>query len=267
MTLNRKLNGRDLPPNTQIVGAMNPSDENGYYQVSELDPAFLDRWNRYSFKPTVEEWVYWAIKNKLHKHVIGFITKNTVYLDPETNPNENAKVSAIQPSRRTWKRVSDNLKKMEEKKAFDLDTVQNILMGMVGVGATAKFIDYVKKEGSGITASSILLKFDKETIKVLENMKNQELLAMNIEIFSWFNDNVEEMKASKTNASKYIANLKRYLHCINPEIMSHFLSSLAELNDDGLEWPSLVLSIDNTLANKYFEMLQGRDIVEKENDN
>ena len=266
MVLNRRLNGRDLPKDTRIIGGMNPTEDNGYYQVSELDPAFLDRWNRYVFKPSHEEWVYWAIKAKIHKFVIGFISKNSIFLDPETNANENSKVNSVQQSRRTWVRVSDNIKLMEEKNLFDLEVLQNMLIGMVGPGASAKFIDYVKKEGQGLTAGSIILKFDKEIEKSLKDMRNPELLSMNLEMFNWFSDHYEEMKVSDINARKWISNLKKYLNAINPEIMSHFLSTMCELNNSGIDWPQLVLSLDNTLANKYLDILQGQEKQEVVNE-
>ena len=266
MVLNRKLNGRELPKNTWIIGAMNPDDESGFYQVSELDPAFLDRWNRYKFIPSKEDWIYWAIKNKVHKHVIGYIAKNTHDLDPETNPNENAKITAIQPSRRTWERVSNNIKLME-KKSLDLEVLSNMLMGMVGPSVTGKFINYIKTDGKGITAPAVILNYDDTLQKKIKNTKNQELLVLNIEMFNWFGEHIKELLISDINAKKWVSNLKRYLNSVSPEIMSHFLSTMRDLNDDSVEWPRVILSIDNTLAEKFLEILDGSEYeIEDESD-
>jgi hypothetical protein len=117
-----------------------------------------------------------------------------------------------------------------------------------------------------LTAGSIILKFDKEIEKSLKDMRNPELLSMNLEMFNWFSDHYEEMKVSDINARKWISNLKKYLNAINPEIMSHFLSTMCELNNSGIDWPQLVLSLDNTLANKYLDILQGQEKQEVVNE-
>jgi MoxR-like ATPase len=133
LTLNRKLNGRQLPKHTRIIAAMNPL-EDGYYQVEDLDPAFLDRWNVYDFTPTKDEWLQWANESGIHKHVIGFINTYKDYLDTPTS--SKTKASEVQPSRRSWERVSDVIN-MTPDLIKDLFLLNDIMAGIVGTSATS----------------------------------------------------------------------------------------------------------------------------------
>ena len=57
LVLNRKLAGRMLPEGSRIISACNDGDE---YQLTDLDPALVSRFNIYTFRPSVEEWLLWA---------------------------------------------------------------------------------------------------------------------------------------------------------------------------------------------------------------
>lgn len=54
LVLNRKLAGRELPQGSRIVSAVNGGEE---YQVGELDPALVSRFNVYEFRPSVDDWL------------------------------------------------------------------------------------------------------------------------------------------------------------------------------------------------------------------
>jgi hypothetical protein len=51
---NRKLAGKSLPKGSRIISAVNAGEE---YQLTDLDPALVSRFNIYEFKPTVQEWL------------------------------------------------------------------------------------------------------------------------------------------------------------------------------------------------------------------
>ena len=53
LALNRKLAGRELPAGSRIVSAVNDGEE---YQLTDLDPALVSRFNIYNFRPTIGEW-------------------------------------------------------------------------------------------------------------------------------------------------------------------------------------------------------------------
>ena len=62
LVLNRKLAGRALPEGSRIISACNDGDE---YQLTDLDPALVSRFNIYTFRPSVEEWLLWAERERL----------------------------------------------------------------------------------------------------------------------------------------------------------------------------------------------------------
>ena len=72
LVLNRKLAGRMLPEGSRIISACNDGDE---YQLTDLDPALVSRFNIYTFRPSVEEWLLWATRKGLDEHVSDVMRK------------------------------------------------------------------------------------------------------------------------------------------------------------------------------------------------
>ena len=54
LALNRKLAGRNLPEGSRLISAVNDGEE---YQLTDLDPALVSRFNIYTFQPSVAEWL------------------------------------------------------------------------------------------------------------------------------------------------------------------------------------------------------------------
>ena len=52
LALNQTLAGKRLPQGSTVVAAVNEGDE---YQLTDLDPALVSRFNLYEFAPTVED--------------------------------------------------------------------------------------------------------------------------------------------------------------------------------------------------------------------
>lgn len=75
LTLNRKLAGKVLPEGSRVIAAVNDGDE---YQLTDLDPALVSRFNIYEFRPTVEEWLNWAVGAGLDDRVINLDRKSVV---------------------------------------------------------------------------------------------------------------------------------------------------------------------------------------------
>ena len=86
LTLNKTLAGKRLPEGSQIISAVNEGEE---YQLTDLDPALLSRFNVYYFKPTVSEWLLWAAEHKIDARVIDFIEKHSDCLEQDVNMDDN----------------------------------------------------------------------------------------------------------------------------------------------------------------------------------
>ena len=110
LALNKRLAGKQLPAGSMVIAAVNEGDE---YQLTELDPALVSRFNLYEFAPTVEEWLVWASNHDVDERVITFIQKHHHHLDGERVGQEEAMQHAglvKLPDRRSWVRVSDFIK-------------------------------------------------------------------------------------------------------------------------------------------------------------
>ena len=80
LTLNRKLAGKVLPEGSRIISAVNNGSE---YQLTDLDPALVSRFNIYEFAPSVADWLCWAEKAGTDSRIIEFIRANPEFLDGE----------------------------------------------------------------------------------------------------------------------------------------------------------------------------------------
>ena len=112
LALNRKLAGRSLPEGSRVISAVNAGDQ---YQLTDLDPALVSRFNIANFRPTVQEWLLWAGKAGVDRRVVEFIQENGVWLDKDPDAREDADTGLDKtPDRRGWKRVSDILQGVNE---------------------------------------------------------------------------------------------------------------------------------------------------------
>ncbi len=73
LALNKTLAGKRLPDGSIVVSAVNAGDE---YQLTDLDPALVSRFNLYEFAPKVEDWLLWAAENGVDPRVMTFIQQN-----------------------------------------------------------------------------------------------------------------------------------------------------------------------------------------------
>ena len=200
LTLNRKLAGKALPEGSHVISAVNDGDE---YQLTDLDPALVSRFNIYEFKPTVEEWLNWAVSQKLDERVINFIQDNPTWLDGDTKEYRGLEKSA---DRRAWKHVSDVMLKVDDIK----DIHKRIIAGIVGAGAAAAFIQSAQQRHA-ITGKDLLLKYDK-TMKTVEKYQLHEYAILNESVFRFLENtkiNEREKKVAAKNLGQYIDYLRK----------------------------------------------------------
>lgn len=133
----RRLGSLVLHPESVVVAACNPDDER--YQVNPLDPAELDRWVKFEFTPTVQEWIDWATDNGVNSQIINYIKNNPKHLDP--SPSRETMESMVKrPSRRSWKRLSDSISgPLCQELLFDL------AVGCVGSEVGVRFASQFSK--------------------------------------------------------------------------------------------------------------------------
>ena len=117
LALNRRLAGRDLPAGSRLISAVNDGEE---YQLTDLDPALVSRFNIYNFRPTADEWLLWAKSSEVDDRVIQFITDNNTWLDSEGGTRIQLDTGLEKsPDRRAWVKVSDIIKTKDQLTTAD----------------------------------------------------------------------------------------------------------------------------------------------------
>ncbi len=248
LTLNRKLAGKLLPTGSRVIAAVNDGEE---YQLTDLDPALVSRFNIYEFKPTVEEWLNWAVANKLDNRVINFIQDNPTWLDGDTNDKKRNAYQGLDKSadRRAWKKVSDIMLNVGIIK----DIHKKIIAGIIGAAATAAFVRSAQQNNT-ITGKDLLTKYDK-TIKNIEKYQLHEFAILNESIFRFLNNakfNERENKLVSENLAKYINWLR-----INKQ--KETLANFTTIFEKGTYEEAIVFMVVN--AKEVYDMLT--DFVEK----
>ena len=175
LCLNRKLAGRPLPEGSRIIAAVNYGDN---YQLTDMDPALVSRFNIVNFRPSVEEWLLWARKAGVDGRVIDFIQENRIWLDcnPDSKEGEDTGIDKT-PDRRAWKRVSDIIAGRDELDALDTKIISSI----VGPKAASAFLSSVKNSRL-VSGKDVLYSFQK-VMKTLKGYKPHELCVINDGIF------------------------------------------------------------------------------------
>lgn len=197
LALNRKLAGKSLPEGSRIISAVNDGEE---YQLTDLDPALVSRFNIYDFKPTVSEWLLWAQKEKLDSRIIDFISENPDLLDGLEFKREDQGLEK-NPDRRGWEKVSKYLQVNSEITDFH----KTVFAGIVGMPAASKFIGFVSKHRL-LNAKDILLgDFSKNKIQ-LESYNTPDFATINDSLFRFIETTGYESK----DKSKVAENLVKY---------------------------------------------------------
>ena len=163
LTNNGTYDDISLPEGSRIFACINP-EEDGKYDVGTMDAAQLDRFAIYEFKPTVEEWLEWAVKKGLDFRVTGYIQSHPTNLDPYTNQELVKSVQGtdcgVLPSRRCWEQVSDTIKNGDKEKAWEgtegTKLLTEIIAGLVGNGAALDFISYFKAQGNALSPKMLM---------------------------------------------------------------------------------------------------------------
>jgi len=145
LVLNRKVGTYKLPDNVFIVAAGNREADKG---VTYRMPAPLaNRFVHLELRVDFEDWLNWAIDNKIHKDVVGYLSfaKQDLYdFDPKT-----ASRSFATP--RSWAFVSELL-----DDDLGEGTLADLVSGAVGEGTGVKFMAHRKVAGRMPNPSDIL---------------------------------------------------------------------------------------------------------------
>ena len=213
LALNRTLAGRRLPDGSRIISAVNAGDQ---YQLTDLDPALVSRFNVVTFRPTVQEWLLWAEKVGVDARVRDFIRENPMWLDKNPDAKEGADTGLDKtPDRRGWKRVSDIL-----KTAGDINPiVTKAMSAIVGPKAASALVGSVSAKKI-LSGREVLQNFEKH-LSTLKGYELHQLSVVNDGIFRHLE--VENLSGqARENAKRNIDAYFTFLSKEKKEAAAHF---------------------------------------------
>ena len=213
LALNRTLAGRKLPDGSRIISAVNAGDQ---YQLTDLDPALVSRFNVVTFRPTVQEWLLWAEKVGVDARVRDFIRENPMWLDKNPDAKEGADTGLDKtPDRRGWKRVSDILKATGDISPI----VTKAIAAIVGPKAASALVGSVSARKI-LSGREVLQNFEKH-LPTLKGYELHQLSVVNDGIFRHLE--VENLSGqAKENAKKNIDAYFTFLSKEKKEAAAHF---------------------------------------------
>lgn len=203
LTLNRTLAGKKLPEGSRVISAVNDGEE---YQLTDLDPALVSRFNIYEFRPTVQEWLLWAAQKKLDNRVIDFISENPEMLDGAAFTREDQGLEKS-PDRRGWERVSNILQQSEIS-----PLLRTVIAGVIGMPAASKFFATINQNRLPSAKDILLGNFAKQK-SVLKKCSTPELAAVNESLFRF----IETKNYEERDIEKVAANLGAYFDYLSDE--------------------------------------------------
>jgi hypothetical protein len=161
LVLNRRVGTYQLPKGVAIVAAGNRETDKG---VTYRMPAPLaNRFLHLELRTDYEDWQEWAVKNRLHEQVVGYLgfAKQDLYdFDPKS-------ASRAFATPRSWSFVSELL---EDDDVSD-NTLTDLIAGAVGEGLAVKFMAHRRVAKQMPNPSDILAgKVKKSEIKEISAM-------------------------------------------------------------------------------------------------
>ena len=248
LALNRTLAGRRLPEGSRIIAAVN---EGNQYQLTDLDPALVSRFNVLNFRPTVQEWLLWAEKAGVDPRVREFIGENPMWLDKDPDAREGADTGLDKgPDRRGWKRVGDILAEAGEITPL----VTKVISSIVGVKAASAFAGSVSARKL-LSGREVLQRFGKHK-DTLRTYELHQLSVVNDGIFRHLE--VEALSGeARANARENVDAYFTFLAKEKKEAAAHFATLFTQgTYPKAVKFLACECPILTTLMVKYVESIR-----------
>lgn len=129
LVLDRKVGDYNLPENCIVVAAGNRQEDRGV--VFTMPTPLANRFVHIDMTHDSNEWLDWAINNRVHPNVLGFISSASSKLFQFDPQNSDANRAFATP--RSWVAVSD-LEWVKDKYGTDAEVHNALIEGTVGIG-------------------------------------------------------------------------------------------------------------------------------------
>ena len=134
LILNRRIGKYVLPDNVVMVAAGNRESDKGV--TYRMPTPLANRFIHQEMKVDFNSWQTWAVENKIHKDVVGYLS----FAKQDLYDFDAKSASRAFATPRSWSFVSELLK----DDTTEDDTVMNLIAGTVGEGLAVKFMAHRK---------------------------------------------------------------------------------------------------------------------------
>ena len=216
LTDSRKLNGFKLHEDVLIFAAINGGEHGANYQVSDMDPAELDRYTVFDLEPTVEDWLAWA-KSRVETIVWDFVNQNRNHLEH----NDDVEPNKVYPSRRSWDRFNSSVNDtgLLEKAS---PVLYHLATSFLGMEAAVAFNDFVQNYERQVTVEDVL------NNKAVEMTKDFGVNEHNALVEKLENSEILKEKLS----DEHVQALTNYFVKLPSEVAMKFWQVIGRLNQD-----------------------------------
>lgn len=157
MILDHRLHTHRFPSNLFIVAAANYNTDD--YNVSDFsDKALVSRFAHCKLTPSTKEWVDFAEEQKVDSSIIQFIQDQKGMLEKKV---QEFTLDFVEPCRRSW-----NMTSRLVKSGMPQNILQEWMYGIVGVTATAAYLESLKSLDKPLTGEEILKSYKKHKVKI-----------------------------------------------------------------------------------------------------
>lgn len=188
LVLNRRLGKYHLPDNVVLVAAGNRESDKG---VTYRMPAPLsNRFVHLEMRVDYESWHQWAVDNRIHKDVVGYIgfAKQDLY---DYDPKSSSRAFATP---RSWSFVSQLLDDGEGD-----STLMDLIAGTIGEGLAAKFMAHRKVSASMPNPEDIL----EGKVKELKVKEISAMYSLTVSMCYELKDYYDKNKANKAGMEEW----------------------------------------------------------------
>jgi hypothetical protein len=133
LILNRRIGKYRLPDNVVMVAAGNRESDKGV--TYRMPTPLANRFIHQEMKVDFASWQEWAVMNKIHKDVVGYLS----FAKQDLYDFDAKSASRAFATPRSWSFVSELL-----DEEGDNDTLTNLIAGTVGEGLAVKFMAHRK---------------------------------------------------------------------------------------------------------------------------
>lgn len=230
LILNQRIGEYVLPKGSIVIGAGNRSADSAL--VNQLPSALINRMIHVHLTVNHKLWIEWAQQNEVHTDVIEYIKTRPSQLFTEIPPSEEKPFS----SPRSWKDVSDGLKKLDNHPNTKL--VDALLYGSLSEEHVSHFKSFRKQLKHKFSVSKIL----NGEIPWPREAENRDVLLFLVEsakdyLFKELPKNENQVTSQK---KQLVANVKNSLKDL-ARIDNEYAETLLSPNSNGENLPKWVL--------------------------